>query len=264
VVPTLGILGHEAVVHILVRVLLALVLPEAVDEIFEAETDLIPVPQEDVHQRRWIYGEKEDVDDQVPRRQIGGGVSLVLGGVEDAAAIDGPGHVVQGSGVVVDPVRVDGQVRRIVCVGEPHAEDDKHAGEHTHELVQGGEERNHQRVRVVEQERVPIPGRPRIQTQSVVESRQGRKLDVVRRDPGYPTELAEGCEDVLRKPEVDKHGGECDHEELEPSHSKDRPERTFNLYILLGMEGGVQSNGHQGGRPYAVRRVDEETPRQSS
>lgn len=110
--------------------------------------------------------------------------------------------------MVEHAVRVDGQVPGIVCIGVVYPDDNQPAEECPEQDVDGDTEGDDERVYVVGDD-VPVKGRQRVEAQTLVHAGNGGQGEVLRGDPGNPVEDAESCEDVIRKPEVHKHEGEC-------------------------------------------------------
>lgn len=90
------------------------------------------------------------------------------------------------------------------------------------------------------------------------------KVQVVGSNPAHPAKHAQSREDILGKPEVYKHGDEGDGKEPELRDLEDPAPGALNGRIPVRVESAVQGHGDQAGWPYAVRRVNEESPREAS
>ncbi len=75
---------------------------------------------------------------------------------------------------------------------------------------------------------------------------------IVGGNPAHPAEHAQGREDVLGKPEIDKHGGEGNTEEFKLRYLEDFAPGTLDRRISIGVESSVEGYGNQARWPYTV------------
>ena len=126
--------------------LLGLLPLEAIDKALESSDHLVAMVKSGVRERRGIDTKEEHVDDDISSSEEWRRVLGVLLGVEEASLVGGSGDVVQVAGVIVDAIRVDGQVAGVVDVAIPNRQDDPHGGKGTEEAIDGAEEGHHERI----------------------------------------------------------------------------------------------------------------------
>ena len=100
---------------------------------------------------------------------------------------------------------------------------------------------------------VPIKGGEGVQSQTGHTTSNCGELDALRSDPSDPVEIRHCLEDIVGKPEIDEHSGET---VREPPHPGDRP--AVDHLVGLSVEGAVEGDGRQVGRPDSPGWVDEE------
>lgn len=182
-------------------------LLEALDQAAETESNVVPMVEIGVRDGSSVDGEEEPVAADPGSRHEHWGVFLVLGLVQPAAIVQ-DGRDVEGFTVVVEhAIRVDRQIAGIVCVGVVYADNYQASEERAKQDVDRDTEGDNKWVYVVRDD-VPVEGRQRVEAQPFVHSRNGGQGEVLGCDPGNPVEEAEGGEDVVRKPEIQKHEGE--------------------------------------------------------
>ena len=128
---------HQPHVDVLCDVVLGTLAPE---ELLEAQSNLVAMEKNRIHESRCVHGKEPEVDGQVTGRHPGHRICLILFFVENALGVHRATDVIGGTFVksveglnklvlhartfmIIDVVTVDGKICSVPGVGEVHSAD---------------------------------------------------------------------------------------------------------------------------------------------